>query len=139
MFLEIQELVRTEPDAMRLATRLLVHHLHDLDEPIGSRKRQRTEQHAVDYAEDRRRRADAECERDDAHHREAGIACQRPDRKTEISKQRFHQSLLKAETGSRRIARRPGITQATAATDTSTVIATPSVTGSVPSTRVIAT
>ena len=36
MFLEIQELVRGQPNAMRLAARLVSHDLHDLDESIGS-------------------------------------------------------------------------------------------------------
>ena len=59
-----------------------------------------------------------------------------------IRKSRSSDSIIRSSTpsiGSRRIARRPGIRQAISATATSRVTAVPSITGSVPSTRVIAT
>ena len=76
MFLEVQKLVGGQSNAMRLAARLVSHELHDLNESIGSRKRKRTEQHTVDDAEHRGRRADAERQREHADGREAGVPCE---------------------------------------------------------------
>jgi hypothetical protein len=52
--------------------------LADGDEAIGIRIRQRTEQHGIEDAEDRRVRADAEGERHERDRREAGRAPQQP-------------------------------------------------------------
>ena len=75
MFLEVQKLVGGQPNAMRLAARLVSHELHDLNESIGSGNK-RTEQHTVDDAEDGGRCANAERKGEDGHGREAGVPCE---------------------------------------------------------------
>src|SRR5262245_41942142 len=138
MLLQIEELTERQPGAIAVAVPVF-QHLDDLHQTIGARKRQRPEQHAVDDAEHRCRRPDAERECQDADQCEAGIANQRADREAEIPNDRFHHSLLSTVAGSRRNARRPGIRHAANATVTSSTTAVPRITGSVPSTRVIAT
>jgi hypothetical protein len=56
----------------------------DHDRASGLGPWQRAQQHGVDHAENRRVRADAECERDDRHGRETGVAREQPRTKAQI-------------------------------------------------------
>ena len=58
--------------------------LDDAHESIAARERERLQQNCVHHAVDRRRRADAECERGDGDGREAGRPSQRPDRVADV-------------------------------------------------------
>ena len=54
------------------------------DEPLGFRVGQRTEQHGIHDAEDRRVRSDAQCDREHGHRGEAGIVQQLAEGEFEI-------------------------------------------------------
>src|SRR6185295_8608719 len=71
----------------------------DRDEPSGILVGQRPQQHAVDDAEDRAGRADAECEGDHGRGRDAGVASQHTRGVAEIAEE-----VLDA-TGATRVAR----------------------------------
>jgi len=57
----------------------------DGDEPVDVGVRQRLDQHGLDDAEDRGRRADAERERDDRHRRDAGRPAPGPESETHVA------------------------------------------------------
>ena len=70
------------------------------DQPLRVAVRQRPQQHGVNHAEDRRRGADAQRERQQGDGREAGTACQKPQAVPEIlskgahRRERMHASFL---------------------------------------------
>src|SRR5262245_2647105 len=90
VLLEVEELVRGEPPALYLAGLAILYDLDDFDEAVCAWKRQRTEQHPVDDAEDGCRGADAECQRQHRDGGKPGIAAESANRYPCIAQQRFH-------------------------------------------------
>src|SRR5689334_11957275 len=65
-------------------------HLPDLHDPVGLRVRQRSQEHAVDDTEDRRRRANAKSQRCDDNDEKAWRADDRARRESKIAEKVFH-------------------------------------------------
>ena len=73
----------------------------EVHDPIRLAITERTQQHAVDDGEDRRRGADAESEREDGDGGETGSSSEHPQRVAQILKDGAHQPFISTGTASR--------------------------------------